>query len=202
MRTIDRQQRLRNLASLGLAVLLLVCAAPGLAQSQKEKKKKKDADAAAASVSASIPMTDEQQIDYMISEMLGAWQLGDTEKLHKAYADDVSLVNGAWAPPVIGWQSFLASYTAQRARMQQVRLDRTNTLIRVSGNAAWGCYQWDFAATVDGQPSSAQGHTTLVLEKRTGKWVIVHNHTSIVQSSPAGPANTAPASAPEKPAGR
>ena len=35
----------------------------------------------------------------MISEMLGAWQVGDVDKLHKDYADDVTVVNGAYAPP-------------------------------------------------------------------------------------------------------
>lgn len=200
MRRIRWQQGILNLSSLGLALLLfLACASPAFAQ--KDKKKKKEA-AAAESVSSVIPMTDEQQIDYLISEMLGAWQLGDIEKLHKHYADDVSLVNGAWAPPVIGWQSFLASYNAQRARMQQVRLDRTNTYIRVSGNVGWASYQWDFAAAVDGQPSTAQGHTTLVMQKRDNHWVIVHNHTSIVQSATGGPANTTPPPPPSKPAGQ
>ncbi len=74
-----------------------------------------------------IPLTDEQQIDYMLSEMLGAWQLGDIEKLHKDYADDVAIVNGSWAPPILGWNNYLAVYQQQRARMQQVRMDRSNT---------------------------------------------------------------------------
>ena len=182
------------------AVLLLVAATPAAAQ--KDKKKKNDAPADATPM---IPMSDEQQIDYLISEMMGAWQVGDIEKLHKDYADDVSVVNGNWAPPVFGWPSYLAAYQQQRMRLQRVRMDRTNTYIKVSGTVGWACYQWDFSGTVDGLPSTAQGQTTLVLEKRNGRWLIVHNHTSLVQApQPAVPASTpaTPQPQPSKPGSR
>jgi ketosteroid isomerase-like protein len=181
------------------AALFLTCASPAAAQ--KEKKKKKDNTPPVDSSNTLIPMSDEQQIDYMLSEMLGAWQIGDIEKLHKDYAEDVSIVNGSWAPPVIGWTSYLAVYQQQRARMQQVRLDRSNTYIKVSGTTAWACYQWDFAAVVDGQPMASQGQTTVVLEKRGNRWVIVHNHTSLAAAPPANPP-AKPAEQPAKPASR
>jgi ketosteroid isomerase-like protein len=170
---------------LGMAVFFAT-AVPSVAQ-QKEKKKKN----APADNTPIVPVGDEQQIDNLISDMLGAWQIGDTDKLRKDYADDVSVVNGMWAPPVFGWTNYLAAYQQQRARMQQVRMDRLNTYYRVNGNFAWACYQWDFSAVVDGQPSAARGQTTLIFEKRNDHWLIVHNHTSLAQTSqPATPANT------------
>jgi len=114
----------------------------------------------------------------------------------------VDAVNGMWAPPVMGWPNYLTSYQSQRARAQQVRLDRSNTLIRIApgGTTAWACYQWEFTAVVDGNPTSAFGHTTLVFEKRNDVWLIVHNHTSLVQaSSSAAPATQPPAATPTKP---
>jgi ketosteroid isomerase-like protein len=165
------------------AALLLACGSPAAAQ----KKKKNDTPPS----DNKLPLSDEQQIDYNISEMLGAWQLGDTERMHKDYADDVAVVNGIWAPPVFTWASYLAAYQQQRARMQQVRMDRSNTYIKLEGNVAWACYQWDFSAVVDGQPSVARGQTTLIFEKRNNQWLIVHNHTSAVPTNPpTPPANT------------
>jgi ketosteroid isomerase-like protein len=161
------------------AALALTSASPTLVQ--KDKKKKTDPNAAADSTNPLVPMSDQGQIDYMISEMLGAWQIGDIDKLHKDIADDITVVSGAYAPPIVGWNDYLAAYKAQRAKMQQVRLDRSNTLIKIDGTVAWACYQWDFQAVENGTPTGVQGQTTLVMEKRNAHWIVVHNHTSMVR---------------------
>ena len=169
---------------------------------QKDKKKKKDQPSLVDNSSANpiVPLSDEQQIDYMISEVLGAWQIGDSARMHKSYAEDVSVVNGGWAPPVLGWASYEALYKLQRAKMQQVRMDRSNTYIKVSGTTAWACFQWEFAAVIEGTPSAARGQTTYVFIKKDNRWLIAHDHTSVVQSvQPQTPNSTAPAG-PLKPA--
>jgi ketosteroid isomerase-like protein len=180
-----------------LSVLLCaaVCLSFGVSTHAQQKDKKKNKDTPPVSDGKPIiAMTDEQQIDYMISAMLGAWQLGDVDQLHKFYADDVTVVNGGWGPPIVGWANFMPLYQQQRSRMQHVRMDRDNTFIKVKGNIAWACYQWEFSATLDGQPSASRGQTTLIAEKRDTTWLIVLNHTSIVQSvTPAQPTQ-APAS--------
>jgi len=178
-----------------LAVALLCSLALASTASAQKKKKKDDTP---STPTPSVQTPEEQKIDTAIGEMLGAWQLGDVEKLHAHYADDVDVVNGMWAAPIVGWPSYLMSYQSQRARTQQVRLDRSNTLIRLApgGNTAWACYQWEFSAVVDGTPTSAFGHTTLVFEKRNDAWIIVHNHTSLVQASQASSPQTPTPSAP------
>jgi ketosteroid isomerase-like protein len=175
-------RNLRTLFALAVCIAIFFSMASPAA-AQKEKKKKKDSKASAES-HTTIPMPDEQHIDYKISEVLGAWQLGDIDRLHQAYADDAVFVSGVWAPPVFGWSNYLPLYQQQRARMQQVRLDRLNTFIKVSGAVGWACYQWDFGGTVDGQPMTSRGQTTLVFEKRNDRWLIVHNHTSVAQAAP------------------
>src|SRR5262249_17233233 len=119
-----------------------------------------------------VPFTDEQQIDYLLSEYLGAWQLGDTDRMHKDYSDDGSVVTGGWGAPVGGWTNYLTLYQQQRSHMQQVRMDRMNTYIKVNGPTAWTCYQWEFQAVVDGAPTAARGQTTLVLVKKENRWLI------------------------------
>ncbi len=175
-----------------LVALGLACFAPGLAgaassaapKSQKKKDQSRAQKKSGDSADSPVRLPDDRAIDLVITEMLAAWQIGNTEILHKYYADDVMVVSGAWEPPLIGWANFLKAYQRQRERMQSGRMDRTNTYIKLNGNAAWAVYQWDFAAIVDGKPAGAQGHTTLVLEKRADRWLIVFNHTSIVSESP------------------
>jgi ketosteroid isomerase-like protein len=168
---------------------LLVGAVSGEAQNEKKKKKKNEASADTSGTI--IPLSDEQQIDYMLSEVLGAWQIGDTARMHKSYMEDVSVVNGGWAPPILGWANYETLYKQQRSQMQQVRLDRSNTYIKVNGATAWACFQWDFAAVMNGTPSAARGQTTYVLVKKDNHWMIAHDHTSIVQSAQQ-PATNAP----------
>src|SRR5882762_7523676 len=159
----DRRKMLRRMTALlaALAVAFSLAAAPG-AYGQNNKKKKKNEPPKIDNNSSNpiVPLTDEQQIDYMLSEYLGAWQLGDTERMHKFYSEDVSVVSGAWSAPVLGWTNFLALYQQQKSHMQKVRLDRMNTYIKVNGTTAWACYQWEFDALVDDTPTSARGQTT------------------------------------------
>ena len=168
-----------------LVCLAIVAGSAGLATAQQKDKKNKNKKDPTTESGVPSMMNDEQQIDVLISTMLGAWQLGDLDKLHQSYSDNVVTVSGNWAPPIIGWTNYVAMYQQQRAHMQQVRMDRSNTYIKLAGTFAWACYQWDFAAVVDGQPSAAQGQTTLVFEKQNGRWVIAHNHTSLVQGAGA-----------------
>lgn len=161
-----------------LAALLLV---PGAAVAQKKKKGKDSKDKAEEGrVLAGAPLPAEQLIEAQLSEMLGAWQVGDLEALRKHYADDVTVVSGAYGPPLVGWASFAQAYLRQHARSQGVvQLNRRNTVIRSNGSTAWAAYQWEFLGVVDGAALRLQGHTSLVMEKRGERWLIVHNHTSL-----------------------
>jgi len=123
---------------------------------------------------------DNNVIDYRIAEMLAAWQLGDTNLLHSVYADDVSVVSGTFEAPILGWPNFLATYQKLRARVSSAQKDRYNTYTVVRGTLAWSSFQWEFNGQVDGNAARWRGQTTLVLEKRAGKWMIVHDHTSVV----------------------
>lgn len=187
-------------------VVLLLAASlfyAGPAEAQKEKKKKKGkAVAEESSDKPLIPIPDDRAIDIAISEMLGAWQIGDLERLHRYYADDVVVVSGAWESPVRGWDNYVKSYQTQRSRTQNVVLDRINTFIRVAGNTGWASYQWQFKGLVDGTSMPLKGHTTLVLEKQKDRWVIVHNHTSLAEEPSGAQPLNAPAPGQQKPSAR
>ena len=181
-----RSKLFRYLSALFALGMSLAMASTACAQKKKTQAQIDQADAEgtkAVSKEMTDKMTDQEKIDFAISEMIGAWQIGDITKLHKNIADDVVVVNGTWAPPVVGWDNYLSSYNFQRTRVQQIRMDRVNTLIRINGNSASVCYQWEFSGVVDGQQTGARGQTTLVFEKRADKWMIIHNHTSVVDNA-------------------
>ena len=62
---------------------------------------------------------DAQAIDEAIGEALGYWQIGDADSLHKYYADDVVLVNGACgnrplSAGIIFWKAYQGSARASQ----------------------------------------------------------------------------------------
>jgi uncharacterized protein (TIGR02246 family) len=179
----------RSMAILALAAML--CGA-GFAdgQNQKNKNKKKDAD---ATLETSTLLPDNQAIDLLVTQMLGAWQAGDAEGMHKFYADDITMISGAWEAPLFGWANYARAYQAQFARTSGSRLERTNSYTKVMGDTALVTYQWQFLGSVDGQRTQAFGHTTLALQKRAGTWLIILNHTSVIPTDQ--PSATTPASA-------
>jgi ketosteroid isomerase-like protein len=159
------------------AVLILTFTGAPSADQKNQKKKKDQASDAAASVLTPPIST---QIDQAIGEMLGAFQLGDIETMHKYYADNATFVSGSYAPPVVGWQNYVPIYQSGMAGFQGIQLIRRNTYVYNTDDVAWAMYQWEFLSTYNGKPFSAEGQTTLIFDKVGDKWLIVHNHTSQV----------------------
>lgn len=167
-----------------MGLVLMIAAVPAQAQ-KKDKNKNKNVPASTSGddIKSAMHMPDAQAVDQTIGEFLGYWQIGDTESLHKYYSNDAVTVSGAWEPPIFGWVDFLKAYQAQRAQVSGSHLDRSNTLIKVSGDVAWATYQFVYVAQAEGKMIQYRGHTTLFLVKQGDRWLITLNHTSIVDSS-------------------
>jgi ketosteroid isomerase-like protein len=188
----------RPVRFLAVAALILTAAAMPAGAQKKNKKNAPPSDST-VDVKSMLPVPDSQAIDQAIGEALGYWQIGDTDSLHKYYADDVVLVSGSWEQPIIGWDNFLKAYQAQREHVAGARMDRSNTLIKVNGNSAWATYQFVYAAESQGQVIQYRGHTTLILAKQSDKWLITLNHSSIVDSTTPQPSTFAGSGPPAKP---
>ncbi len=186
-----------------LAAILILALSCNASSAQKNKKGKTNTDQQdAANPVAMPPGSDADQIDNDIGEMLAGFQLGDVDKMHKYYADNVTFISGAFEPPITGWQNYVPIYQRQRAAFQAMQIVRRNTIIFPHGDVAWAMYQWEFSALLNGAAYNLRGQTTLVFNKVAGNWLIVHNHTSSIPSDAGqaqAPAQKAPAPIPAKP---
>jgi ketosteroid isomerase-like protein len=189
-----------------MAAILILAVSSGTWAGQK-KKKPADSDSSSGTVPMP-PLAPADEIDHDIGEMLGAFQVGDIEAMHKYYADSVTFVSSTYDPPLSGWQNYAAVYQRERAAFQGIQVIRRNTFIFPHGDVAWASYQWEFQSSLNGRPYVVRGQTTLVLTKVGNNWLIVHNHTSEIcpassggQQQPAvqAPAGGVPESAPEAP---
>ncbi|MGB7022160.1 MAG: nuclear transport factor 2 family protein [Candidatus Acidiferrales bacterium] len=155
-------------------ILAAILAVTFMVAAQQKKQTKEQKNTPLPEISQSIS----EQIDHDIGEMLGAWQVGDVEAMHKYYADDATWVAGTYDPPIAGWQNYVPKYEQSRKGVSSVQLIRKNTTIFHYGDTAWASYQWEFQGFVEGRATTAHGQTTLVFVKSGARWLIVHNHTS------------------------
>ena len=158
----------------------------------QKNKKSNDSSSAPLDLPA-VPVPDAQVIDHDIGEMLGAFQVGNVEAVHKYYSDNATFVRGTFDPPLVGWANYVKTYQQQRAAFPGMQVIRRNTSIFVHADVSWVSYQWQFESTFNGKPFSARGQTTLVLNKAGDNWLIVHNHTSEICPDTATPAPAATA---------
>src|SRR5579872_7379753 len=148
---------------LAASTVVIIC--PLFCTSAFAQKNKKSDDASSLVGLPTIPVPDSQQIDHDIGEMLGAFQVGNVEAMHKYYADNATFVRGTFDPPLIGWSNYVKMYQQQRAAFPGMQLIRRITSIFVHGDVSWVSYQWEFESSYNGKPYSARGQTTLVLNK-------------------------------------
>lgn len=187
-------------AILAIGLALVLACHPAAAQKNKKGKTTTTTATTTAELNENaqatpIPKSDADQIDYNIGQMLAAFQLGNVEEMHKYYADNVTFVSGDFSPPVVGWQNYVPLYQRQMTAFQGIQLIRRNTIVFPHGDVAWAMYQWEFIAGYQGKPYTMRGQTTLIFNKVGGNWLIVHNHTSAVES-PAAQTATATQQAP------
>jgi ketosteroid isomerase-like protein len=182
---------LRGCACLAAAALILMVPPSEAGQKNKKQNNSTASDSSDSTLTGlpDTPRAESDKINEDIGEMLGAFQVGDVEMMHKYYSDDCTFVQSTYAPPVIGWQNYAALYSREKAAFQGMQLIRRNTNIFIHRDVAWASYQWEFDGMSGGQPFTTRGQTTLVFTKVNGNWLIVHNHTS--ETMPEQPEQTA-----------
>ncbi|MBI2955790.1 MAG: SgcJ/EcaC family oxidoreductase [Acidobacteria bacterium] len=142
--------------------------------------------------------TEEERIETVIEAVIEAYQAGDAETLARHYAPEVTMIPADYGPPVVGWTNVAQRYQQAYAQLGKMELLRENTRILRRGKLAWATYQWRAVTMVGKELREAQGHTTLILEKRGGHWVILHNHTSLAAMPPEPKAAPPPTAAPPR----
>ncbi|WP_404401711.1 YybH family protein [Pelagibacterium halotolerans] len=78
-----------------------------------------------------------------------------------------------------GLEQIRRAFDATWAQLQNETYWLTELEWIARGDTAAACiYKFNWTAQIDGQPASGAGRGTSVLEKREGRWLIVHEHLS------------------------
>jgi ketosteroid isomerase-like protein len=97
-------------------------------------------------------------------------------------AQDPRMVNfGGFGDPIIGWDGLKAVMEGQNEALSDTKITVSEMVIHVSddGQHAWATCTWDLKAVMGEAPIELPIRCTWVLDKREGRWVIVHFHKSM-----------------------
>jgi ketosteroid isomerase-like protein len=187
-----------------IAVLLLAGVAAVPAFSAQTKTHKRPPRSAAAE--QQTPLTDQEAGDQLrkrLQDILNAWSVLDPDAAAKYYAKDADLVffepnalqYKGWDAYYLGMKKLFANYQNMNIRLND------DASVHFKGDLAYATATWNVEGTKsDNSKEQMELRWTVILERRNGEWVVVHEHVSAPLTSAAAPASKPEApKQPEKP---
>lgn len=130
--------------------------------------------------------------DVMTREALAVEQ-GDLAALDKIWAnsEDVTVFESGHAN--YGWNDYRNTHLAPELKeFKNTKYSFSDMKVKVDGKTAWATFKYSLAAEMGTRKVESGGLGTAVLEKREGKWRIVHWHSSAPRRAPAPAASPTP----------
>ena len=124
---------------------------------------------------------EEAKVRDVVLANAAAFERGDFDGIAKVWAHDENIVVIESGHVEVGWQEFGEKHLKpELGILKNVVYKLDDLRVRVNGNAAWASFTYNFEADVQDRHIVSQGVGTMVLEKREGRWLIVHSHTTRV----------------------
>ena len=111
---------------------------------------------------------------------------GDLAALDKIWAnsEDVTVFESGHAN--YGWNDYRNTHLAPELKeFKNTKYSFSDMKVKVEGKTAWATFKYSLAAEMGTRKVESGGLGTAILEKREGKWRIVHWHSSAPRRAPA-----------------
>jgi ketosteroid isomerase-like protein len=177
-----------------LTALLLVVLLPALLSAQTSRRR---TPRPATPIAAQKPLTDTEageQLRTRLQEILNAWSAMDPDAAAKYYAKDADLVffdltplqYKGWDDYYLGTKKLFANYQSISIRLNE------DASVHFKGDLAYATATWNVLGTLaDNSQQKLDLRWTVVLERRNGDWLVVHEHVSAPLAAAAPPSNPA-----------
>lgn len=117
-----------------------------------------------------------------------AVEKGDLATLDKIWAnsEDVTVFESGHAN--YGWNDYRNTHLSPELKeFKNTKYAFSDLKVKVDGKTAWATFKYALAAEMGTRKIESGGFGTAVLEKRDGRWQIVHWHSSAPRRQPAPP---------------
>lgn len=121
----------------------------------------------------------------VLMQEAAAVEKGDLAALDKIWAnsEDVSVFESGHAN--YGWNDYRNTHLAPELKeFKNTKYAFSDLKVKVDGKTAWATFKYTLSADLGTRHVDSGGLATAVLEKREGKWRIVHWHSSAPRRTP------------------
>lgn len=121
-----------------------------------------------------------------------AVEKGDLKALDQIWANDESVTVFESGHANYGWSDYRNSHLAPELKeFKNTKYAFSDLKVKVDGRTAWATFKYALSADLGSRRIESGGLGTAILQKRAGKWRIVHWHSSAPRRAPT------PAAAPK-----
>ena len=118
-----------------------------------------------------------REIQEASEQWVAAYNSRDPARLSAAYAPD-AVFWGTTMKSIAATPAGIAEYFKNAAKSPDARVAIGEHHVRVYDNVAFNAGHYTFSNVRDGKPTSTPARFTFVFERRDGRWVMVHQHSS------------------------
>lgn len=121
------------------------------------------------------------EVRRQVDEWMSAWRALDVDRAGALYAKDADILYFDGAPlKYSGWAEYAKGAKAGFAALKAVEISPfADLVIHRNGNVAWSTGTlWMTVVPNQGDSTRLNLRSTLIWEKRAGRWLIVHEHLS------------------------
>jgi uncharacterized protein (TIGR02246 family) len=127
---------------------------------------------------------DRAAVEHVLRDNLKAFAAGDFAAMEQLWAHDEDLRVFESGHANQGWKDYSENHLKpELVQLKGIKVDPSDIQVRLAGKTAWVTYKYSYSLTVKEKTISGNAVATAVLEKRAGRWPIVHSHSSSVRSS-------------------
>lgn len=122
---------------------------------------------------------DEMQVREVLTQNTTAFAQNDMPTLDKIWANDeaVTVFENGYAN--YGWRDYRNNHLGPEMKeITNTKYSSSDLKVKISGKTAWATFKYAISGDSAGRHFDSGGLGTAILEKRSGKWMIVHWHTS------------------------
>jgi len=128
---------------------------------------------------AAAQSTDEREVIRVVESIAALSQAKNLTALDSVFAHDawVRVIEGAGVNR--GWLDYRDHHLRpELEESQEFKYRYFEIEPQIRGTVAWASFRYDVAAATPRGRAEAEGRGTAILEKRNGRWLVVHVHTS------------------------